>query len=126
MHPDPSNPGHSPGSALAGVESHLGATLHALQTDHLPSLLPAAGDNLYRWMHLLQTAPHDEFADLIAELQRLYNALGHGTPSDVAQIRECLYRLAELTTQSAPAAGPQVQPQLEQLGQALQQAAGTL
>lgn len=121
------NPGHSPGSALAGSKPHLEATLHALQADHLPSLLPAAGDNLYRWMHLLQVSQNEQFSELMAELQKLYNALHHdGTPPDVPEVKQCLGRLAELTQAEVLRAGQEFQPQLEQLSQALQQAASTL
>ncbi|UOQ78041.1 hypothetical protein MUN84_05325 [Hymenobacter sp. 5516J-16] len=117
--------GHAPGSVLAGSQTHLEATLHALQTDQLPHLLPAAGDNLYRWMNLLQTVEGDRFAPLIEELQNLYNAIDHGNPNG-AQVKECLHNLANLTTQAAASADAQSQPKLQQLSQALQNAAATL
>lgn len=111
--------------ALAGSQTHLDATLHALQTDHLPSLLPAAGDNLYRWMQLLKQAPAGQFDDLSHELQQLYNALGHGTPNGL-QAQQCLQRLAQLTTQAAASASSELQDKLRQLGQALEQASQQL
>lgn len=103
---------------LAGSQTHLAATLHALQTDHLPSLLPAAGDNLYRWMQLLKQAPAGQFEELSLELQQLYNALGHGTPNG-PQIQQSLQRLSQLTSQAADSAPSDVQEQLRQLAGAL-------
>jgi ABC-type transporter Mla subunit MlaD len=110
----------SDSGVLAGSQTHLDATLHALQTDQLPSLLPAAGDNLYRWMQLLKQVP-GQFDDLSQELQQLYNALGHGTPNG-PQIQQCLQRLAELTTQAAAAAPSETQEKLHQLADALAKA----
>ncbi|GGG56427.1 hypothetical protein [Hymenobacter glacieicola] len=120
-----SGTGHTPGSVLAGSQTHLEATLHALQTDQLPHLLPAAGDNLYRWMNLLQTVEGDRFAPLIEELQNLYNAIDHGNPNG-AQVKQCLHNLANLTTQAAASADAQSQLKLQQLSEALQNAAATL
>lgn len=123
--PTDSGAGHAPGSVLAGSQTHLEATLHALQTDQLPHLLPAAGDNLYRWMHLLQTVEGDRFAPLIAELQNLYNALHHGEPNG-PQVKQCLQQLAQLTAQAASSASPEVQDKIRQLAQALEAAAASL
>ncbi|GAB3227286.1 hypothetical protein GCM10027346_10470 [Hymenobacter seoulensis] len=115
----------APGSFLAGSQPHLEATLHALQNDQLPHLLPAAGDNLYRWMNLLQTVEGDRFAPLIAELQNLYNAIDHGNPNG-PQVKESLQRLAQLTTQAASTADAGSQNKVAQLGEALQAAANSL
>ncbi|RPD50404.1 hypothetical protein DNI29_06315 [Hymenobacter sediminis] len=117
--------GHAPGSVLAGSQTHLEATLHALQTDHLPNLRPAAGDNLYRWMHMLQTVEGDQFAPLIAELQNLYNAISHDNPAG-PQVQGILQNLAELTTQAATSADAGSQGKLMQLAEALRAAAATL
>ncbi|MBX0292942.1 hypothetical protein K3G63_21040 [Hymenobacter sp. HSC-4F20] len=125
MSTTPSDHGHAPGSVLAGSQPHLEATLHALQHDQLPHLRPAAGDNLYRWMHMLQTVEGDRFAPLIEELQNLYNAIGHGEPNG-PQVKQILQNLATLTTQAATSADPESQPKLQQLSQALQNAAATL
>ncbi|GAB2767620.1 hypothetical protein GCM10027175_00550 [Hymenobacter latericoloratus] len=111
---------------LAGSQTHLEATLHALQTDHLPNLRPAAGDNLYRWMHLLQTVEGDRFAPLVAELQNLYNAIGHDGPPDGSLIKQSLQNLAALTTQAATSADAGSQAKLVQLAEALRAAAATL
>lgn len=115
----------APGSVLAGSQPHLEATLHALQHDQLPHLLPAAGDNLYRWMNLLQQVEGDRFAPLIAELQNLYNALDHGNPNG-PQVKQCLHNLAGLTTDAATTAEATAQPALRQLSEALASAANTL
>lgn len=126
MHSDSTSGQHSaPGSILAGSQPHLEATLHALQADQLPNLLPAAGDNLYRWMNLLQAVEGDRFADLIAELQNLYNAIDHGTPNG-PEVKQILQRLSGLTTQAAESADTTSQDKLRQLGQALGNAADTL
>lgn len=110
---------------LAGAHTHLEATLHALQADHLPNLLPAAGDNIYRWMQLLKQAPAGQFDELSQELQHLYNALGHGNPNGPQALR-CLQRLAQLTAQAADTAPAETQTQLRQLSQALGQASQQL
>ncbi|TGD78779.1 hypothetical protein [Hymenobacter wooponensis] len=116
---------HPAGSVLAGSQPHLEATLHALQTTQLPHLLPAAGDNLYRWMNLLQTVEGDRFAPLILELQNLYNAIDHGNPNG-PQVKDCLQKLAELTTQAATTADAESQGKLQDLAQALRVSASTL
>ncbi|SNC74634.1 hypothetical protein SAMN06265337_2468 [Hymenobacter gelipurpurascens] len=123
----PTTPGQNqpPGSILAGSQQHLEATLHALQSTHLPNLLPAAGDNLYRWMNLLQTAQGDQYSPLIAELQNLYNALDHGNPNGV-QVKQCLQNLSELTTQAAASADTTAREKVLELGQSLAAAAATL
>lgn len=113
------------GSVLAGSQPHLEATLHALQTTQLPHLLPAAGDNLYRWMNLLQTVEGDRFASLILELQNLYNALDHGNPNG-PQVKDSLQKLAGLTTQAAASAEAGVRGKVLELGQSLSAAAATL
>ncbi|QJX45665.1 hypothetical protein HMJ29_01420 [Hymenobacter taeanensis] len=113
------------GSVLAGSQPHLEATLHALQTTQLPHLLPAAGDNLYRWMNLLQTVEGNQFAPLILELQNLYNAIDHGNPNG-PQVKDSLQKLAELTTQAATTADAESGGKLRELAQALQAAASTL
>jgi hypothetical protein len=114
-----------PGSLLSGSQPHLEATVHALQTTQLPHLLPAAGDNLYRWMNLLQTVEGDRFAPLIAELQNLYNALDHGAPNGPL-VKQSLHKLAELTTQAVSTADATSQSKIQELSQALAAAAATL
>ncbi|WP_139920215.1 hypothetical protein [Hymenobacter sp. DG01] len=127
MTPDSSASGqsHAPGSVLAGSQTHLEATLHALQTDHLPNLRPAAGDNLYRWMHMLQTVEGDQFAPLIAELQNLYNAIIPDNPVG-PQVQQILQNLATLTAQAATTADASFRDKLMELAQALRTAADTL
>lgn len=127
MTPDSSASGqsHAPGSVLAGSQTHLEATLHALQTDHLPNLRPAAGDNLYRWMHMLQTVEGDQFAPLIAELQNLYNAISPDNPAG-PQVQQILQNLATLTAQAATTADAGFRDKLMELAQALRTAADTL
>jgi hypothetical protein len=119
--------GHNqpPGSILAGSQPHLEATVHALQTTQLPHLLPAAGDNLYRWMNLLQTVEGDQFAPLIAELQNLYNALDHGAPNGPL-VKQSLQTLAQLTAQAVSTAEADSQGKIQELSQALAAAAATL
>jgi hypothetical protein len=127
MEPNHTTPGQEqpPGSFLAGSQPHLEATVHALQTTHLPNLMPAAGDNLYRWMNLLQSVEGDRFADLILELQTLYNAIDHGNPNG-PQVRLSLRNLAQLTTQAAATADSPSQSKLQELSQALESAAASL
>lgn len=104
-------------------EVHLDAAANLLRGDLQEEATRAGLDNnLQRWIEDLKDAGHQDFHELIVNLQALKAHFGGGS-IDGKLVGQLLHRLGENTSKVAHLAEGNVRPRVENLAKALQEGA---